>query len=165
MASDDALLIDSASTEQFAKRAFAELHRAIVAPEQKALIGDVEAIHDMRVAIRRLRVTLGNFAVCLAPEDRRRLRARLESLADALGGVRDLDIMIMALDQIKSTRQPEDHKAINSLIRRLKSRRRRHLRRLSSYLRSEEYTEFKLEFSSSEDESRTIKQKEHGQAA
>jgi len=131
-----------------AKRTFAELHQSIVAQEAGSLAGDVEAIHDMRVAIRRLRVALSNFATCALKEDRKRLREQLENLADALGGVRDLDVMIAALKSHLPNRSEEERAALSALIRRLRARRRLRLRVLVNYLRGEEYAGFKREFSS-----------------
>ncbi len=135
------------STEQLAKRIFVELHQTIISHEAGSLDGDVEAIHDMRVAIRRLRVALSNFTVCLPKEDRKRLRLRLEHLADALGGVRDLDVMIAAMQPLLSTPSDGDRTAISNLIRRLRAKRRLRLRRLANYLRGEEFARFKREFS------------------
>jgi len=64
----------------------------------KALIGDVEAVHDLRVAARRLRMAL----VLLAdkPDGRRARRARrmLHDLAAAAGRGRDLDVGITILE-------------------------------------------------------------------
>ncbi len=166
------------SVEQLAKRTFAELHQSIVSREAGSLAGDVEAIHDMRVAIRRLRVALSNFAVCALKEDRKRLRERLENLAGALGGVRDLDVMIAALKSHLPNRSEEERAALSALIRRLRARRRLRLRVLVNYLRGEEYAGFKREFSSeparasSEEQAPeplgipyAVIEEEHGQAA
>src|SRR5262249_22598989 len=97
------------STQQFAVEVFNELLRSIMAQEEGARNGDVEAIHDMRVAIRRLRVALSNFACCLLPEDSLGVRLQLKALADALGKVRDLDVMIEALKKMLNERPAEDH--------------------------------------------------------
>ncbi len=135
------------SAERFAKRAFSELHQTIISHETGSLDGDREAIHDMRVAIRRLRVALSNFAVCLPKEDRKRLRVRLENLADALGGVRDLDVMIAAMKTSLPNRPEEARTEIAALIRRLRARRRLRLHALANYLRGDEYAGFRREFS------------------
>jgi CHAD domain-containing protein len=95
-----------------------------------------------------LRVALSNFAVCAPKEDRKRLREQLENLAGALGGVRDLDVMIAALKSQLSNRSGEEKAAISALVRRLRARRRRQFRALVNYLRGEEYAGFKHEFSS-----------------
>jgi CHAD domain-containing protein len=166
------------SAELFSKRIFIELHQLIISHEAGSLNGDVEAIHDMRVAIRRLRVALNNFAVCLPKEDRKRVRARLEHLADSLGGVRDLDVMIEALKATLQNRSDHEKPAISAMIRRLKNRRRTRLRALVNYLRDEEYANLKREFLSGQDSAETAQQsqetleiqrrmmgKGHGQAA
>lgn len=133
-------------TDQFALRVWTELHRTIIAQEPGAIEGEIEAIHDMRVAIRRLRVALSNFAICLPREDRRRLRDRLEHLAASLGSVRDIDVLINTLETMRQRRPAEDQTAIETLIKRLINRRRRRHRLLINYLRSNEYGAFKMEF-------------------
>jgi CHAD domain-containing protein len=63
--------------------------------------GDADALHDMRVAIRRLRSALQNFEgnaeLKLVPREIRRemkdFRRRLGRLGDALGAVRDFDVL------------------------------------------------------------------------
>jgi CHAD domain-containing protein len=136
----------SMSTGQFAAGVIAELYQLIIAQEQGAISGDVEAIHDMRVAIRRLRVALSNFASTLSREDRRRLQSRLKRLAEPLGEVRDFDVMIEALESSRTVNPGEN--AIKSVIGRLRERRRRRLRKLVGYLRDEEFADFKRDFSS-----------------
>jgi CHAD domain-containing protein len=158
------------SVTQFTAKVFNELHQAIITQEQGALKGDPEAIHAMRVAIRRLRVALSNFSVCFFREDLNRVRGNLEHLADALGGVRDFDVMITAMELALTTHPPADHQAIKSFIRRLQSRRRRQLRRLTDYLRGDEYAGFKRQPSIIEPKEtvqniQVSAQEKHGQAA
>src|SRR6185436_4895514 len=68
----------------------------------KALVGDVEAVHDVRVAARRLRAAL----VLLAddPEGKRARRTdrALGELARAAGRGRDLDVGVEILDALPS---------------------------------------------------------------
>ena len=124
---------------------FAALHEAIVAQEAGVYAGEVEAVHDMRVAIRRYRVALSNFAVVMSREDRRRLKVRLEALANALGAVRDLDVLIGLLEQSLPNRPPEELPPTQSLIKRFRERRRRRFRQLIGYLRGVEYAAWKEE--------------------
>jgi triphosphatase len=140
------------STGQFAAGVIVELYQLIVANEQGAISGDVEAIHDMRVAIRRLRVALSNFASTLSREDGRRLQSRLKRLAVPLGEVRDFDVMIAALaSSLRDNPGPnQSQDAIKSVIGRLRDRRRRRLRKLVDYLHGEEYADLKQDFSSFE---------------
>src|SRR2546426_4306685 len=133
------------SVEQLAKQVFTDLHQTIIFHESGSLAGNVESVHDMRVTVRRLRVAVSNFAVCARKEDRKRLRSRLENLADALGGVRDMDVMIVALKASSTTRPDQEKSAASALIGRLRARRRSRLRTLVNYLGGEEYAGFKRE--------------------
>jgi CHAD domain-containing protein len=62
---------------------------------------DVEGVHDMRVASRRLRSALKDFAPYLREKKLRRARDYLKAVADALGEVRDQDVAILALEELK----------------------------------------------------------------
>jgi CHAD domain-containing protein len=55
---------------------------------------DPEAVHQARVATRRLRSTLRTFSSLLDPEWTGRLRDELKWLADLLGAVRDTDVLL-----------------------------------------------------------------------
>ena len=137
------------STASFARKLVLELQQAILQHETGASAGDVEAVHNMRVGIRRLRVAIKNFAACFSKEDRQRWRNSMEKLANVLGDVRDLDVMIGALKSHQASitnATAEEQEALGLLIVRLQARRRRRLRKLLTYFRSEEYAGFKQEF-------------------
>src|SRR5205807_6865528 len=55
--------------------------------------GDPDAVHDMRVATRRIRSTLRTFRKLLDADRTEPLRAELKWLAGLLGAVRDGDVM------------------------------------------------------------------------
>ena len=140
------------STASFARKLVLELQQAVLQHEANAKAGQVEAVHDMRVGVRRLRVAINNFAVCFSGEDRRRWRISMETLADALGGVRDLDVMIETLRSYQATitnTPGEEQIAFETFIRRLEARRKRRLRKLIAYFESAEYEAFQREFSDS----------------
>lgn len=134
------------SIAQVASQIFAALHQAILAQEAGVLDRDVEAVHDMRVAVRRLRVALSNFAACCEPSGRRRMRSLLNQLADALGNARDLDVLIEDVKKYQTRIEINERPQIAALIRRLQARRLRRYHRLVAFLQSEDYLEFKLEF-------------------
>jgi CHAD domain-containing protein len=133
------------SVEQLARQIFTDLYQTIISHESGSSSGNVESVHDMRVAVRRLRVALSNFAVCVPKEDRKRLRLKLENLADALGGVRDMDVMIATLKTSPTPRLDQGKSTVSALIGRLRARRRSRLRALIKYMGGEEYVGFKLE--------------------
>jgi CHAD domain-containing protein len=59
--------------------------------------GDPEGIHQMRVAVRRLRGILSAFAPLLPPEHRRWASNELRWFADVLGEARNLDVLAAEL--------------------------------------------------------------------
>ncbi|HEX4823834.1 MAG TPA: CHAD domain-containing protein [Candidatus Polarisedimenticolaceae bacterium] len=83
-----------------AELAFATLRsdgRDFLAVEPAVRLGDdPEAVHDMRVAARRLRAALGLFEEAL-PARARALRRELRRFGAALGGVRDLEVQLTQL--------------------------------------------------------------------
>jgi len=88
-------------------------------------VGDIERVHDMRVATRRLRAALEVFEPCFP---RKRLQADLgevKDLADALGERRDRDVAIAALEDLVAKMPAPDRTGIESLIERLHDEQRR----------------------------------------
>ena len=84
-------------------------------------VDDIERVHDMRVATRRLRAALETFGPCFP---RRELKAGLrqvKELADALGERRDRDVSIAALEQIAESMAAPDRPGIESLVARLRT--------------------------------------------
>jgi CHAD domain-containing protein len=71
--------------------------RAIRRTEPGVRAGDPEAVHDMRVAVRRLRSTLRTFRPVLDRERTEPVRAELRWLAGLLGPVRDGDVLARRL--------------------------------------------------------------------
>ncbi len=61
-------------------------------------LDDVERVHDMRVATRRLRAALEIFEACFPRKRHRKALKRVKALADALGERRDLDVEIELLE-------------------------------------------------------------------
>ena len=62
--------------------------------------GDIERVHDMRVATRRLRAVLEVFARCFPKKEHKRLLREVKELADALGERRDPDVAIASLERV-----------------------------------------------------------------
>src|SRR3954447_10444293 len=64
---------------------------------------DIERVHDMRVASRRLRAVLEIFEPCFPKRDFRAALKDVKALADALGERRDPDVHIAAMEELAST--------------------------------------------------------------
>ena len=67
--------------------------RRIVKNDPRTRLQDVEGVHQMRVGARRLRSDLRTFGALVAPEWANDLSQELKWLAQALGEVRDLDVL------------------------------------------------------------------------
>jgi CHAD domain-containing protein len=76
--------------------------------------GDVDAVHDMRVATKRLREATRLFRPALGKARLARHVDSLEALNDALGGVRELDVLGMRIEALCST-GPEVRQALAPL--------------------------------------------------
>jgi CHAD domain-containing protein len=101
------------------------LRRLAFQVNRTARTGDAGAIHDLRVAIRRLSRCLCVFAQFYPGRSWKKLRRCLADLMDACGNVRDRDIAIELLEQAGLP-------AASPLVRRLGEERRaadRELRR------------------------------------
>jgi CHAD domain-containing protein len=73
------------------------LRRLAFQINRAARAGDADAVHDLRVAIRRLRRCLQTFAQFYPGHSWKKMRRRLSDLMDACGRVRDLDVAIELL--------------------------------------------------------------------
>jgi CHAD domain-containing protein len=62
---------------------------------------DIEGVHDMRVATRRLRGAIHDFLPLMNKRPLKQVRKDLKQLADALGAVRDHDVAIAALEKLR----------------------------------------------------------------
>jgi CHAD domain-containing protein len=78
---------------------------------------DIEELHDMRVATRRLRAALSLFEDVL-PVTVTKLSSELAWLGRALGEVRDLDVQLVELDRL-STEVPKSDRAALAALRAL----------------------------------------------
>ena len=81
---------------------------------------DIERVHDMRVATRRLRAVLEIFAPCFERTLHRGVLGDVRSLADALGERRDPDVHIDALQRFEAAVAEADRPGVESLIGRLR---------------------------------------------
>jgi CHAD domain-containing protein len=79
---------------------------AIIALDPAVRRDEPEAVHDFRVAIRRLRSTLRTFR-SLMPTDPEPVRAELHWLASELGPVRDLEVIAERLAGAVAAEPPE----------------------------------------------------------
>jgi CHAD domain-containing protein len=114
--------LDAAQPYAAAAAKIVEVRAAEVAEHARGVLdmSDIERVHDMRVATRRLRAALEIFAPCFP---RRLLRPALKDvkrLADALGERRDRDVAIDALEHFGDRMPAVDRAGIGSLVAELR---------------------------------------------
>jgi CHAD domain-containing protein len=98
--------------------------RAIRAHEAGARAGrGPKHLHEMRVAVRRLRATLRASRALFDPTSVDRLRDELDWLGDRLGRLRDLDILYAYLHPRLAALEGSEHRAGQRVLRRLSADR------------------------------------------
>lgn len=80
---------------------------------------DVEAVHKMRVASRRLRAALDAFELCCKAGRFKKAYREVSKMAELLGTVRDTDVMLQKLQEQHDTVPFEEQEGVTWLIKRL----------------------------------------------
>ena len=86
---------------------------------------DIERVHDMRVASRRLRAVLEIFEPCFPQGDFKTVLRDVKALADALGERRDPDVHIEDMEEFEKHVQAAVRPGIEALVARLRARQAR----------------------------------------
>ncbi len=102
---------------------------------------DIEGVHQARVGTRRLRSDLRTFRPLLDTAWSEPLRDELSWLADALGAVRDADVLLARLQRDAATLPEPDRPHATTLLRRLERERGRALSDLLVVLDSDRYAQ------------------------
>lgn len=85
---------------------------------------DIEAVHRMRVATRRLRSAMPIFGPFLAPRRHEEWRKRIRAVTRALGAARDTDVQIEHLNELVKRLTPPERAGVRRLLLRQRQRRR-----------------------------------------
>ena len=106
---------------------------------------DIEALHDMRVASRRMRAAMAAFRPVLTPR-MQRFRDQFGWVASALGEVRDLDVQLERMHEWRANFPPERSAALEAVEVVLNTRREIARRRMLMVLDSRRYERLRLSF-------------------
>lgn len=110
-----------------AERVLTDRLDALMEHEAGARAGtDAEALHDMRVASRRLRAAVDAFGICYRGKEFKRVARETKALTGALGDVRDRDVLLERLDAYVKTVPPDEAPAIALFAARVQSEREAH---------------------------------------
>lgn len=103
---------------------------------------DIEHVHQMRVATRRMRSAFRLLEAYYKPGAIQPYIQGLRQIARRLGKIRDLDVMIDDLQQYQAKQPPEHEHVFDSIIERLDKRRRRARKKFVRFLDSPDYQTF-----------------------
>lgn len=98
-------------------------------------VEDIEPLHDMRVATRRLRAALEVFEAAFPRKRLRKAMKKVKALADALGERRDRDVEIEFLASFAEAAPESERPALAARIAALRSEQREANEALAPHLR------------------------------
>jgi exopolyphosphatase/pppGpp-phosphohydrolase len=116
------------TTQSDQEQSFAQFGRRLLRKRAKKFLDwsgkvlqheDVEAVHKMRVASRRLRAALDAYETCSKPKPFKKAYRRVKELADSLGSERDTDVMLQSLHSRLQQAPVEQQAGIQWFIDRL----------------------------------------------
>ncbi|HEX6229333.1 MAG TPA: CHAD domain-containing protein [Solirubrobacterales bacterium] len=99
-------------------------------------LDDIERVHDMRVATRRLRAAMEVFEPCFPPKRWRKALRRVKALADALGERRDRDVAIEFLEGLAGELSGSDRERLQALIGVLRAEQRMANEELAAFVQA-----------------------------
>lgn len=97
-------------------------------------ISEIERVHAMRVATRRLRAALEVFRPCFPRDEHRAALREVKAIADALGERRDRDVTIASLEDFAATLAAPDRPGIESLAHELRNEQGRANESLATFV-------------------------------
>lgn len=107
---------------------------------------DLEAVHDMRVATRRMRAAFPVFEAGLRKKATQPLLDGLQASGRNLGRVRDLDVLLEKLDRYQASLPESDPSGLQPLREMWLAQRKQARQELLAYLDSKKYRRFKQDF-------------------
>ncbi|MEM8605236.1 MAG: CHAD domain-containing protein [Cyanobacteria bacterium P01_H01_bin.121] len=136
--------IETLTLSRAAQGAIAQQFKQIVRSEPDVLNDvDPEAIHQMRVGLRRLRTSLRVFGTCL-DLPRAAQEKQVKAIAGCLGRVRDLDVLIEELESHYFSALPAaEQEYLATILAKLRTRRYKRFKQASTLLTGSTYSSFK----------------------
>lgn len=107
---------------------------------------DIEALHDMRVATRRMRAAFRIFCPYFRRKQIASFQKDLRRAGAYLGAVRDLDVFLEKAAAYAETLPEADRPSLTPLVVEWRAQRERERRKMLSYLDSDGYRDFCRDF-------------------
>ena len=135
------------SMAEAGRKLFARQLRRMKSHEAGSRTGeDIESVHQMRVAIRRMRSLFNLIGNHYQPKTVAKHGRGLRRIARALGAVRDLDVLIVDLQAFAGTLPADSQAAMAGVIDRLDDRRQAYRESLNALFDSRRYARFLRDF-------------------
>ena len=129
------------------RKLFAQQIRRMKRHEAGSRTGDdIESVHQMRVAIRRMRSLFKLIGAYYRPKTVAKYERGLRDIARALGDIRDLDVLILDLQTYQADLPPASQPALAQIIAILDDRRSEHRAQLNALFDSKRYARFLRQF-------------------
>jgi exopolyphosphatase/pppGpp-phosphohydrolase len=109
---------------------------------------DVESVHKMRVASRRLRATLDAYESACAPKAFKRVYREVKQAADLLGTARDTDVMLQNIEQQQKQVPDAEMAGLQWLTYHLQTYREQQQREIEAFFEDFHSTLFKRSIAS-----------------
>lgn len=120
---------------------------AMLSHEEGTRLGeDIEALHDMRVATRRLRAAFDVFLIAFKSGSLKPHLKGLRTTGRKLGSVRDLDVFIEKSQVYLDSLSDEAKSGLDPLLESLRKQRQEARAEMLEYLDSQDYSDFKRKF-------------------
>jgi exopolyphosphatase/pppGpp-phosphohydrolase len=97
---------------------------------------DVEDVHKMRVASRRLRATMDAYEAICKPKAFKKAYSTVRQAADLLGRVRDADVMLQHLQEQEAQTTTQEQPGMQWLVERLQLYRKEQIQPLDNFLQN-----------------------------
>jgi len=115
--------------------------------EQGTLLGEnIEELHDMRVATRRMRSAFDIFGPAFTPKIMKRYQKGLKNIGGVLGQVRDMDVILEKGLIYQSKLEEQDRQGMEPLLTSWKGTIDAERVKLLKHLQSDDYRRFKQDF-------------------
>src|SRR6266436_724955 len=135
----------SAPAEQMVRRVLRSQLKVMCKLRGEALNWkDPEGVHDMRVCSRRLRSAMSDFRPYLRGTTFPRLKLR--TIADALGAVRDEDVALVALEELKAQAKGQAAEGIQAIADEHLKRRKEVREKLKAAIKPSVIEHFRKDF-------------------
>lgn len=105
----------------------------------------VENLHDVRIALRRVRYNLELFLVCYDQATFSKFYKKIENLQNLSGEVRDFDVMLMNLDKLKESSVTINEVIKENIVEKRNEVEIKLINDLTKFLKSKSLKEFQKE--------------------